>query len=1082
MNDNITTIVSADNDINVVLDTHFRASQALSGAEILAYSLSNGILPLPIRPGTKRPLISGWSGADQRMRINGETVVLSGKTTSEIFDVWRNGGKDRFLNAPIGWRTGNTYVVNKDDPYITELSGTILIGVDIDSDTWVQPFLDEFQPNAVVRGAKGIKIPLFIKSAPHISGKIQYKDQEGGLAFELLRTNQTQMVMCGQHPKGVPYLWYYNEFPLETPLECYEWDEFNEKIEQVAARMGLTKTSGVDENPDTIVDASHGQLMDFESAWDVGTSWSYRIRQANAHLTDEEFYTKLRMWPVADIHDLTILPDGSVQGSHPIHGSIASGTNYQLNPITGMWRCWKHGSWGDLVDFIGMDMGFISCEELSTITAEERKVNPDKYMQQRQLRYQKLHGFYKIILKGIQHLGLNVPMDLINKTRDETRDVAVDNDGRVRVVDLSQVRDSDYLTEEDMKDIEIGAVIIKGKKKVQKDDRERYARATIKHLYVNGNLDEDKIIERFGAFNATRLDEHFTPEQAIEYVRVIIGGLTEQKKQAALSIPETKRGEIVPGEPEITKEIYDKALTILTNGDPIEFVLKTWNEYHVGDETLGEACILSAASQSVFNSRGIHILANGKPGKGKSDGFEKFIKLLPSEYKISGSFSDKALHYAQINPKTVLYVDDQGISEGMQDTMKTYMTDFREPQPHRTLVKQEFQVKWMPERLTFWFSKVEDVGDEQIADRLLSVWIDDSTEQDRRVFEALAESVSRVPETIKTPENILTCRAIWYILKQDTINITIPYAADIMLADYTNRRNGKLIFEFIYSYALMRCKQPDAITYTKDGAKNINANYEDFRRTQNFFSKINGECGSQITKLSRSEQAILDGLCKIDKPTFTVADVQELMGKGGNYRTALRIIRGRDPKSITANDGLIRKCPAIRVIDASKSMSTEDEDGHRIIRSNRQIVYQFDIGLYHQWNSTSRGVFFWFNPASNTAHEYGKHLSKLDHQNNHPVSPVDEQVIPRRDMGSDNFDVCLNDHIIMGQQQYDNVARSQLIVEVNPDDYKKISPYGVKCNICDNVATYKNDDSSIHLCETCFMKEIGKHNDASGAV
>ncbi|NLA31084.1 MAG: hypothetical protein GX880_04605, partial [Methanomicrobiales archaeon] len=65
-------------------------------------------------------------------------------------------------------------------------------------------------------------------------------------------------------------------------------------------------------------------------------------------------------------------------------------------------------------------------------------------------------------------------------------------------------------------------------------------------------------------------------------------------------------------------EYHRRALEILTAGDPLAFILDTFNRTHVGDRTVAECLALSIASQSVANTNGLHVAVSGNSGKGKS--------------------------------------------------------------------------------------------------------------------------------------------------------------------------------------------------------------------------------------------------------------------------------------------------------------------------------------------------------------------------------------------------------------------------------------------------------------------------------
>src|SRR5208283_4763712 len=70
---------------------------------------------------------------------------------------------------------------------------------------------------------------------------------------------------------------------------------------------------------------------------------------------------------------------------------------------------------------------------------------------------------------------------------------------------------------------------------------------------------------------------------------------------------------------------HDRALDILTRGDPVAYMLAAFAQEHVGDEILARCMILSMASQAVKNSDGLHVSVTGDSGKGKTHAFRKMM-------------------------------------------------------------------------------------------------------------------------------------------------------------------------------------------------------------------------------------------------------------------------------------------------------------------------------------------------------------------------------------------------------------------------------------------------------------------------
>ncbi len=157
---------------------------------------------------------------------------------------------------------------------------------------------------------------------------------------------------------------------------------------------------------------------------------------------------------------------------------------------------------------------------------------------------------------------------------------------------------------------------------------------------------------------------------------------------------------------------------------------------HEGDETAAECLIMSLASRSVINTKGLHVSVTGESGKGKSHTLTTMLKLVSERFRISGAMSNKALFYMEgLQPGKAIVLDDTSLSEDMSGILKGVTTSFRKPFLYRTVNKdRKGQVCTIPERCIWWIAKVEGSGDDQVFNRMLTCWIDDSPEQDNRVL------------------------------------------------------------------------------------------------------------------------------------------------------------------------------------------------------------------------------------------------------------------------------------------------------------------------------------------------------------
>jgi hypothetical protein len=424
-------------------------------------------------------------------------------------------------------------------------------------------------------------------------------------------------------------------------------------------------------------------------------------------------------------------------------------------------------------------------------------------------------------------------------------------------------------------------------------------------------------------------------------------GLYEKKgRKPEEKAPGKKDQEEKTTSPPPVDEHREWAITILRDGDPLAFLLDTFNAGHVGDRTVAECLAMSLASQSVENTNGLHVAVSGNSGKGKTHACTTMQNLIPDAYKLKGTVSDKALYYDDdLRPGTVLLFDDVSLSVDLQEVLKSATANFREPIEHRTLTtERKLRVCTIPARCVWWLAKVEDLGDDQVMNRMLTVWIDDTVEQDKRVFEHMKETEAAGRDT--ATDDTLTCRAIWEAVKEETLTVRIPFARRIQSSTTQNRRNPGMLFDLIKCRARLFFLQRD-----RDGDGAVIARPEDFTAAAKLYAALSGTAGGQETKLTKNEAAALATVAQMGVEVFTVRQLQSALGL--SYYQTRRLLNGYVSRG-TPYSGLLEKCPAISLYDATV---TESDDGGITVR-RREQYFTFDHEVYRAW---SGGASVWLD-------------------------------------------------------------------------------------------------------------------------
>ncbi|WFN33442.1 hypothetical protein L1S32_06160 [Methanogenium sp. S4BF] len=388
------------------------------------------------------------------------------------------------------------------------------------------------------------------------------------------------------------------------------------------------------------------------------------------------------------------------------------------------------------------------------------------------------------------------------------------------------------------------------------------------------------------------------------------------------------------------QEYRRQALEILTTGDPLSFLLDVFHRDHVGDRTVAECLIMSVASQSVENTSGLHVAISGTSGKGKTHACNAMVRLLPEEYRLKGTVSDKALYYYDdLRPGTVLLFDDVTLSDDMQELLKSATANFREPIQHRTLTRErQLKLCTIPERCVWWLAKVESIGDDQVMNRMLTVWIDDSAAQDRAVLEHLKKSETGDMLSLSDDPDVPVCRAMWEILKGAVRKVKIPFAKRICFSVTHNRRNPAMLFDLIKCHALLHHLQRET-----DADGTLIATGDDFAYARTLFSAINGGGGGQETKLTKNEAAALESIARMDLQVFTIRQLQDILGL--SYYQTYRLLHGYSVNR-TTYQGVLDKCPAISLIDATVAEEFCGVEGRQ-----RKHYFSFDLVQYRKWSA-----------------------------------------------------------------------------------------------------------------------------------
>jgi hypothetical protein len=399
-------------------------------------------------------------------------------------------------------------------------------------------------------------------------------------------------------------------------------------------------------------------------------------------------------------------------------------------------------------------------------------------------------------------------------------------------------------------------------------------------------------------------------------------------------------GVVIQEQDEVDETISSRCTEILESADPLLFLLETFASVHEGDQTVAECLIHSLASRCVINSKGLHVSITGESGKGKSHAIETMKSLVPKKFRLDGRMSDKALFYMEdLSPGSVISLDDVSLSDQMQEVLKGVTSSFQKPFPYWTVNKdRKVQVCTIPERCVWWIAKVEGPGDDQVFNRMLTCWIDDSEVQDKRVLERTLSSAESVPDgTGPALEEGMVCRQIWDSLAP--VWVVIPYATKIRFHSAENRRNPDMLLDLIRTNAALRQRQRESQDIRS--VRCVIASRDDFNEAARLYETLNGESGAQANKLTKRESDLIAAFTSLNQSEVTIAELQQLTGLSNS--TVGKLLHGYHSYGKTYS-GLLDKCPAVSFLDRTV---TKGDEGCSTMRRSR--VYLWDADLYDAW-------------------------------------------------------------------------------------------------------------------------------------
>lgn len=420
---------------------------------------------------------------------------------------------------------------------------------------------------------------------------------------------------------------------------------------------------------------------------------------------------------------------------------------------------------------------------------------------------------------------------------------------------------------------------------------------------------------------------------------------------------------------------------ILSEGQPFEYFLKTFQLDHEGDLTAARCMALVFASSSVANGDGLHCYLSGSSGRGKTHAAEMMFKQLPDEYRYNRSFSDKYLFYAGNDAKSglkegvVILLDDQTMSESNQEIFKVAVSKFSDPRGvvYGTVLSQKAITLNMPPRISWVLLKVDDPGDDQVMNRVIQARIQETDEKIKDSAKKIQEKYRNLQRKniASDSREVRICRSMWHRIKGARVAVEVPCAGHVNFADYENLRNHELFFNLIMAHTIIHRWQREEIGRTEDDIPIIQAIEADFKEARLIYESLH-TFGGQKHNTLKNEDLVIEALIKMnpEKGLFTIKQAAELTEL--NYKSCLRALNGREGSGKVKGEmgGLLDKCPFIQKLGkrGQYELQTDVEyiqgNGRtgEIVRkeSFNEDIYHVNVGALMGWKNN--GIPVWLTP------------------------------------------------------------------------------------------------------------------------
>jgi energy-coupling factor transporter ATP-binding protein EcfA2 len=385
----------------------------------------------------------------------------------------------------------------------------------------------------------------------------------------------------------------------------------------------------------------------------------------------------------------------------------------------------------------------------------------------------------------------------------------------------------------------------------------------------------------------------------------------------------------------VDMDIYERALDIHKNGDPVKFILDTFNTLHIGDRAPATGILCGFGCQCCTNTKGLQPSVFGESGYGKSQLVKAMCHLAPPKYILHETLTEAGLYNMrdELIPGMTIFSDDVELSKELAGTLKRSTSEYQEKTARRLsevkvgTKKFESVKQLIPERIMWLLTSVDQTGGVQVAKRQLSFGVDESDEHQKIVIAFEMEKAKKGLQDFPVNADVLTCRELLRIMREKDFDgtprlfsVAVP-DLNVSWNDTKNSRNLSMFLDLIKSFAVLRFMQRDT-----DETGNLIANDDDIDAALRLYLQY---AQTQIFNLTTVESRMFNFIMERGEAT-----THEIMDR----------LKIQQPRVWKLGNSLLEKVPGLKVRKETISQSDDDDAATR--RSTSINIYSFDRNYY----------------------------------------------------------------------------------------------------------------------------------------